>query len=144
MLCKDGARDFVVRIPPDGQVWLTRYSTTQSFAVNFFAHLIVQLERSAHAADAVVAQLQAVIYVKEQEWPETENGIRPLLIKYVKVSHIRPRLPASGESFGSGLVPLHWHLSHPACILTGPRITEVSLSEYRITELFHFQGSCRA
>jgi len=80
-------------------------------------------------------------YVKEQEWPETENSIRSLLIKYVQVSHIRPRLPASGESFGSGFVPLHWHLSHPAYILTGPRITEVSLSEYRTTELFNFQGS---
>ncbi len=33
----------------------------QSFAVDFLAHLVVQLERSAHAADAVVAQLQAVI-----------------------------------------------------------------------------------
>ena len=31
------------------------------FAVDLFAHLVIQLERSAHAADAVVAQLQAVI-----------------------------------------------------------------------------------
>ena len=32
------------------------------------------------------------------------------------------------ELFGGGFAPLHWHLSHPVCFLTGPRITEVSLS----------------
>ena len=60
---------------------------------------------------------------------------------WLKVSHIRPRLPASGAwTSGSGLVPLHWHFSHPVCFVTGPRITEVSLSEYQMTELFSFQG----
>ena len=61
---------------------------------------------------------------------------------WLKVSHIRPRPPASGAwTSGSGLVPLHWHFSHPVCFVTGPRITEVSLSEYQMTELFSFQGA---
>ena len=33
----------------------------QGFAVDFFAHLVIQLESGAHTADAVIAQLQAVI-----------------------------------------------------------------------------------
>ena len=33
----------------------------QSLAVDFLANLVIQLERSAYAADAVIAQLQAVI-----------------------------------------------------------------------------------
>ena len=33
----------------------------QGFAVDFFAQLVVQLQRRAHAADAVVAQLHAVV-----------------------------------------------------------------------------------
>ena len=33
----------------------------QGFAVDLFAHLVIQLERGAHAADAVIAQLQTVI-----------------------------------------------------------------------------------
>ena len=33
----------------------------QGFAVDLFAHLVVQLESGAHAADAVIAQLQTVI-----------------------------------------------------------------------------------
>jgi hypothetical protein len=36
--------------------------------------------------------------------------------------------PRRWELFGGGFAPLHWHLSHPVCFLTGPRITEVSLS----------------
>ena len=30
-------------------------------------------------------------------------------------------------TFRRGFAPLHWHLSHPVCFVTGPRITEVSL-----------------
>ena len=37
------------------------HNQPQSLAVDFLAHLVVQLECSAYAADAVVAQLQAVI-----------------------------------------------------------------------------------
>ena len=39
----------------------------------------------------------------------------------------------------SGLVPLHWHFSHPVCFMTGPRITKVALSAYQMKELFNFQ-----
>lgn len=60
---------------------------------------------------------------------------------WLKVSHIRPRLPASGAwTSGSGLVPLHWHFSHPVCFVTGPRITEVSLSGSTWSCIFNFQG----
>lgn len=37
----------------------------QRFAVDLLTHLVVQLERGAHTADAVVAQLQAVIVERQ-------------------------------------------------------------------------------
>ena len=37
----------------------------QGFTVDFLAHLVVQLESGAHTADAVVAQLQAVIVERQ-------------------------------------------------------------------------------
>ena len=37
------------------------HDVPQGFAVDFFAQLVVQLQRRAHAADAVVAQLHAVV-----------------------------------------------------------------------------------
>ena len=53
--------------PQDGCTERIRFTVPRShdqpqgFAVDFLAHLVVQLESGAHAADAVIAQLQAVI-----------------------------------------------------------------------------------
>ena len=41
------------------------HDVPQGFAVDFFAQLVVQLQRRAHAADAVVAQLHAVVKCAE-------------------------------------------------------------------------------
>ena len=43
-----------------------------------------------------------------------------------------------GPGVGQGIAAGH---GAAACFVTGPRVTEVSLSKYQMTELFSFQGS---
>ena len=62
----------------------------------------------------------------------------------IEVSHIRPRLPRSGESSGGGFSPHHWRFSHPAFSVAGLRVTEVPFVKYRRTELFRCQGSAES
>ena len=62
----------------------------------------------------------------------------------IEVSHIRPRLPRSGESSGGGFSPHHWRFSHPAFSAAGLRVTEVPFLKYRRIELFSCQGSAES
>ena len=48
--------------------------------------------------------------------------------------------PEKGKHSGVGFAPLHWPLGHPVFFMTGPRITEISLSGSTWSCIFNFQG----
>ena len=54
-----------------------RHDVPQGFAVDFFAQLVVQRQRRAHAADAVVAQLHTVVVEGE---PHPVGGCNKRLV----------------------------------------------------------------
>ena len=69
----------------------------QGFAVDFFAHLVVQLESGAHTADAVVAQLQAVI-VERQTNPV--GGCEKCFGRCIAAHDLGAQLDASSKRCG--------------------------------------------
>ena len=69
----------------------------QSFAVDLFAQLVVQLQRRAHAADAVVAQLHTVV-VEGQ--PHPVGGCNKRLGGRIAAHHLGAQLDARRQGCG--------------------------------------------
>ena len=73
------------------------HDVPQGFAVDFFAQLVVQLQRRAHAADAVVAQLHAVVVEGK---PHPVGGCDKRLGRCIAAHHLGAQLDARRQGRG--------------------------------------------
>ena len=73
------------------------HDVPQGFAVDFFAQLVVQLQRRAHAADTVVAQLHTVV-VEGQ--PHPVGGCDKRLGRRIAAHHLGAQLDARRQGCG--------------------------------------------
>ena len=73
------------------------HDVPQCFAVDFFAQLVVQLQRRAHAADTVVAQLHAVV-VEGQ--PHPVGGCDKRLGRRIAAHYLGAQLDARRQGCG--------------------------------------------
>ena len=74
-----------------------RHDVPQSFAVDLFAQLVVQLQRRAHAADAVVAQLHTVVVEGK---PRPVSGCDKRLGRRIAAHHLGAQLDARRQGCG--------------------------------------------
>ena len=90
-----------------------RHDVPQSFAVDLFAQLVVQLQRRAHAADAVVAQLHTVVVEGK---PRPVSGCDKRLGRRIAAHHLGAQLDARRQGCGvtvllgkeQGFLPERW------------------------------------
>ena len=73
------------------------HDVPQSFAVDLFAQLVVQLQRRAHAADAVVAQLHTVVVEGK---PRPVSGCDKRLGRRIAAHHLGAQLDARRQGCG--------------------------------------------
>ena len=73
------------------------HDVPQGFAVDLFAQLVVQLQRRAHAADAVVAQLHTVVVEGK---PHPVGGCDKRLGRRIAAHHLGAQLDARRQGCG--------------------------------------------
>ena len=83
----------------------------------------------------------AARFFRSHSWRGQLRHAYPTLPSLLRFwGNLPPGTPEKGKHSGVGFAPLHWPLGHPVFFMTGPRITEVSLSGSTWSCIFNFQG----